>query len=384
MEWVVSDDIGRESWRRLQEYANIDLATDYLIGRHGHPKNPREVRNYRKQAEQVRVCIIQAKEYFDAAGSSTLFTSPNHLYYGLLSLSTAQMLLLGSGEYSLDYRRGNPENSSHGLRFSTACTASNARSGLEILEKSRYEVLARGHFISWYGTLPKRVAIFGLHTEKFADGTSVDFKECGGYDVVSAEDLIVRKQSILELLRHFPDLAQDFRRYGVPINAARITAEVRTQPSSRLSLWTFHQTLDAAGYEKLLDQFSIAPRFADSLIPRLDANGHVWAVEVRHSSVDGFSVNFPESRDAMDHETYAYADPVATHEVVDGFLVAYQLSMLARYYPDVWVSCIESHCRGAKLIERAVDTLIKKAPVLTLSLLAPKGLTISVHRAPWK
>ena len=92
---------------------------------------------------------------------------------------------------------------------------------------------------------------------------------------------------------------------------------------------------------------------------------------------------FPDSREAMDHSTISYADHVEMFEIVDLYLVAYQLSMLSRYFPDLWVKCIESQCLSAKLISRATEIIGRKFPILCLSLLNGEKTVISTHRQPW-
>lgn len=385
IEWIVSDDIERETWRRLHEYANIDLATDYLTSRHGAPKDQQEKRNRKKQAEQTRFCLLQAKEYFDAARLSSLYTSPNHLYYGLVALTSAQMLLLGDGTSSLDYRRQDPANGHHGLRFTTGCNASSARHGLTILDSSYAEVLRSGHFVSWYSHLPSRMDIYAQVTAEMKEGTFVDSRVFGGYEMAKSAAMIGRRRTALELLRCLPDLAQDFNRYRMPVSAARSSQEVRVRHDAPTRhLWTFHQIFDRTSPEKLLERFQVPPRFAEYLHARATASGSLMAVEAVIPDLEGFEIRYPESRDTMDHETITYFDSIDTHELVDSFVIAFQLSMLSRYYPDLWVGCIESHCKASKLIDRAVETLIKKAPLLALSLISPHGVTISTHRAPWK
>lgn len=82
MKWIVTDDIYAKTWRRLFEFGNIELTVDEIVRRHGQPTQSSEKFSYRKQAQQVRVAILQAKEYFEAARQSSLYTSANHLYYG--------------------------------------------------------------------------------------------------------------------------------------------------------------------------------------------------------------------------------------------------------------------------------------------------------------
>ncbi|WP_288254542.1 hypothetical protein [uncultured Hydrogenophaga sp.] len=385
MEWIVSDDIQSETWRRLHEFANIDLTNEYLVVRHGSPKSSSDRRNYRKQAEQARVCVLQAKEYFDAARSSSLFTAPNHLYYGLVALTSLQMLVLGDGECSLDFRRKKPENGQHGLSFGTGCDAAAATQGVKLLEYTYSEVQRFGHFMSWYSILPREISIYGLHKHDLLPGSFKDFGVCGTYSTAMPEKMIGRKKGALSLLTMLPDLAQDFRRYGIPLAAARSTQEMRrTQNSPWRNVWTFHQQFMPERFEDLLNRFYVSARFADCLIPHVDPNGNLWGVEVIDPDLGEMNFYSPESRDTMDHETISYAEPIDTHELVDAFMVSFQLSMLSRYYTDLWVGCIESHCKAAQLIARAVETLLNKCPILALSMLTPKGVLISTHRAPWK
>ena len=96
LNWVTTDNQYEENWRRLLEYANIEITLETLVKLHGK-YTPKTKQNYIKQAEQIRVSLLQAKEYFDAARSSTLFTQPNHLYYGTIALSSACMLIRGDG-----------------------------------------------------------------------------------------------------------------------------------------------------------------------------------------------------------------------------------------------------------------------------------------------
>lgn len=385
MDWVVTDDLARESWRRLLEFANLDLTIDTIRRIHGEPTDSSVTRNYRKQAEQARVCVLQAKEYFDAARDSTLITAPNHLYYGMVALASMQMLVLGDGTRSLDYLRKDPKNAHHGLLFSTGCSASAASKGLSLLELSWAEIQPRGHFLNWYSVLPRRVDIFGLYTFTFKEGSFQDFRSCGGYDIATASSIVGRKRAAIELMVLFPDLFRDLRRYGVAQAAVRLTQEVRVQADSAVRhLWTIHQVLNPESFQRFLDRFQIPARFADVMTPRLGANGSPLAVEVRIPDVPDFEFRWPEARYTMDHQLIAFGDPIDTHELVDGYLVAYQLSMLSRYFPDLWVACIESHGKAAKLIEQTVDLLIKKSPILALSLLSAEELMISTHREPWK
>src|SRR5205814_5857594 len=97
MEWIVTRDVFRETWRRLKEFANQDIATDAITSLHGPAPDRKTEANYRKQAAQMRMCILQAEEYFRSSNIVTVYTRPTLIYYGLTSLAPAVMLLRRDG-----------------------------------------------------------------------------------------------------------------------------------------------------------------------------------------------------------------------------------------------------------------------------------------------
>ena len=146
MEWVTTPDVQREIWRRLREFANPEFAVDAISAIHGAPADNHIASGYKKQAQQIRACVLQASEYFAAARSTSLVTSPNHIYYGLVSLASAVMLLLGDGKKSFDYLRKGDSNKHHGLEFSQSSSVADAKRGLGLLEHSRVRVRRMGTF----------------------------------------------------------------------------------------------------------------------------------------------------------------------------------------------------------------------------------------------
>jgi hypothetical protein len=81
---VPDADVARFSWAGLARFHNVSSVTEWLCGLHKLDRTQRE--NARKQARQIRYCLIQAKEYYDAAAAVTLATKPNLLYYSAMSL----------------------------------------------------------------------------------------------------------------------------------------------------------------------------------------------------------------------------------------------------------------------------------------------------------
>src|ERR1700694_2172747 len=109
-------DIGGSCWARLRRFQNVLYVRDVICQLHkitgGKPKE-----NARKQAENIRYCLQQAKEYADAAESVTLATKANLAYYSIMSLAIAEALLKQMGEMYLEKMR--EDHAHHGLQLKT-------------------------------------------------------------------------------------------------------------------------------------------------------------------------------------------------------------------------------------------------------------------------
>jgi YaaC-like Protein len=385
MRWIVTDDIYVETWRRLLEFSNFELAFDEIVRRHGTPMTKPDRENKSKQAKQARVCVLQAKEYFDAARSSSLFTSPNHAYYGSVALASLMMLILGDGTRSLDYLRLDNKNNHHGLNLTTGCSANMATKGLALLERTQVEILKFGHFANWYQSLPGRGSIHAIWHQYRGSTSSANYLPAGGFNVPDFATLQGKKKSIIDILQFLPDLDGDLHRFGVSSPRSRTSYKIEeTNDGTRIHTWTVHGCRTPQERDALLEEFAVTPRFAESLSAIGTENTSSAIVSLQFKMPDVISFKWPTSRETLNHDTISYAKDPETHEIVDLYLVAYQLSMLSRYHPDIWVSCIESQCRGAKLIERAVEIISKKLPILALSMLGSEEVVISTHREPWK
>jgi hypothetical protein len=380
MEWVTCENTYEESWRRLLEYANFDIAIEALINIHG-PENARNKSNYRKQAEQIRVSLLQAKEYFEAVKNSSLFTKPNHLYYGSVALSVACMLLRGDGSKSLDFLRKSKINSQHGFDFTFSSNTNRAKSGLDLLEHSFVKIAPNGHFSNWYGTLPKLQRVGGLVKKTNKSVTSTNFERIGSYEISDYLNLVGNKRSLLELIKQLPDMSNELQRYGIKTTTARGKHEIsiNLQNNKTEHIFTFHSSSSHEDLINILKNFTCE-------------NGVCFSIDIQPGATNGFvrtkkdtklKFSYPDSRETIDHSTIYYEEKISTPEVVDAFQISYGLSMLSRYFPDVWVAFLESHCKGANVVERLTSILTTKIPTLMLSQMSGRQYIISTHRPFW-
>lgn len=384
MEWVTCENTYEESWRRLMEYANVELAIDAIdaIEREkGTPKSSRDKNDYKNRAEEARVSLLQAKEYFEAAKSSSLFTQPNHLYYGMVALSTACMLIRGGREKTLEYLRKDSVNKHHGLSFSFTSSKNKSKEDIKLLDNSFIEIYPNGHFKNWYETLIKTQPIFSLREIKRINSKTSGLTRCGDYDIPSFEELNELKKNITFIIKRFPDLSSDLGRYGISASCARGNHKINSDLNTGYTQhnFMFHNATSNETLLEIIDRFECEEGI--NFCINIEENQKAGSVKTHPTKELGFS--FPDSRETLDNNTIFYSENVNTPEIADLYLVSYSLSMLSRYHPDIWVSFLESHCKGAKLVERVVRILMLKSPSLMLNQIANEHITISNHKPYW-
>lgn len=383
MEWVTCHNVREETWRRIMEYANTEFAYERIENIHGRASNSREKDNYRKQAEQIRSALVQAKEYFHVSTESGLYTKSNHLYYGMVSLNTAIMLLLGSGEKSLDYLRGDNKNMHHGLHFSTSGTSTSAKKGISILENTYITIMSNGFFRNWYEVMPKIENIYGLTITHLPNNANISNMAIIGVNKIDDfSDIKGDRYRILDLIKRIPDVALEISRYGVDSLCTRSDLKVDIGvDGNQTYVWRFHGAKDAKLMQALLEKFKIDASYNHYIETTISDNDTSGTVSV--SANDGVRFEWPSARETLHNFTVSSVENYSVHELVDAYAIGYGLSMLSRYFPDLWISCLDSHCKSSKIIERVIDILVAKYPMMALSILGQDRIVISTERPYW-
>lgn len=135
--------------------------------------------NVQKQAQQIRHCLIQAQEYRDAAKFVSLATKPLLLYYSIMSLALAEILIKSDGNGSLDKARG--EHAHHGLTLRTH-PVKKGKFDLETVSKAltasplAVAGIRRGTFDLWH-RVAKGCPIVGKRTISTGKGTFYIYDE---------------------------------------------------------------------------------------------------------------------------------------------------------------------------------------------------------------
>src|SRR5215469_15549569 len=109
---ISNTDLERFGWTGLRRFHNVEVVQTAISDLH---KVSRNNPNVKKQATQIRYCLQQAREYFDAAKVVSLATKPTLLYYSIMNLALAEILVKQDGNSSLDKAR--EQHRHHGLTF---------------------------------------------------------------------------------------------------------------------------------------------------------------------------------------------------------------------------------------------------------------------------
>jgi hypothetical protein len=238
--------------------------------------------------------------------------------------------------------------------------------------------------------LPRISPIYGLVIRSSGpQGSTKDVEEVGHVPTPAFEDLVGEKNSLRELIKFLPDLSRDLGRYAIDTPRSRSDYRVEHvvpvpfDPKAATAVthkWILHAAWSDADRETLLGKFAVDPQFANRLVILRHHGGRSAQLTLTQQSTEVLGLRWPNMRDSLDHESIMYAELHDKHEIVDLYLIGYQLSMLARYFPDLWINSLESQCRASKIIERAIDVIVRKFPILVLSTLTRGGMLISTHR----
>src|SRR5580692_7395436 len=89
---VHASDPSAWAWAALRKFQNVEFVSRRIVQL--HRLDPEWAKQSKKQARQLRYCLIQAREYFTGVQTVFLATKPNLLYYGIMSLALAEILFM--------------------------------------------------------------------------------------------------------------------------------------------------------------------------------------------------------------------------------------------------------------------------------------------------
>jgi hypothetical protein len=358
---------GDFAWSSLRRFQNVDSVEKEIIQLHCLAERWKP--NAKKQARQLRHCLIQAREYFVAAKSVSLATKPNLLYYGMMSLALAEILLKQSGLSSLD--RARAEHRHHGLSMidpQNRATPSDLTAAASTLRAVPLEIngIRRGTFELWHRSC-REYPIGGQLNQHLDQGA------LSSYGIVaSAADrelppVPTTGFTLLECLINIPGMLDFLPVHGVQPNMVRGKASRDLYPN------------DSNDFVLTVHPSSLTDSFLKNILVDPSAVDRITVVEVQSGLVARITndpingaVNFmiPPGCSWNTDETRFWTSDQCLNEFGFMYLANFVAGNYARYYPDRWLADVENSNPLSLAIEELLATIEQRAPLLTLSELS--------------
>lgn len=365
----IRGDVERFAWAGIDRFKNKEFVTQFLCEIHNIPNKHKE--NAKKQAAQIRQCIIQASEYFQAAKGVSLATKPLLLYYGTMSLALAEILTKGSGGMSLDAARG--KNAHHGLLLKVdgkpsamplLCDSAMALRAVPMINGAT----RTGTFHLWWN-LSRESPVCGKLTTSYngydKSGTNILL---GANDENLAE-LPDTGFSLLKCFRNTPYLSQELSDNGVTSelvpgsvegwvneknNSQRLLTILNPSPVPIKEMAASKITYYAGDIEKL----------------NLTDTGDGYLIDCNYINDDPIKFNFPNIFQWYNDELFICSDNNVLNEFGVYYLGSYILGNYARYFPDHWMSDIERSSPLYLTSAHFLEVLQRRVPLLAYSELS--------------
>ena len=357
-------DVGRFAWSELKRFHNVQFVIDQLAAQYPDAST----NNLRKQATQIRYCLIQAREYADAANAVSLATKPNLLYYSIMSLALAEILFKQDGLSSLDKAR--EKHRHHGLELVNNETTEKGLPATAAALRARpmqNKNVRVGTFELWHRTC-RESSVVGFVQRPFPGGTIDGFELVMSANSDQLPPVPLQGISLLDALAMLAPLQAMFADFGLrtPVVRASVRKEFRNDASERLIL-SVHP-----GNEETVQNFfeliEVPGRHHENI--QVDLQSNFGNLIVTQTQTNTASLDFPSSFPGGKNEVCFWAERVPLNEFGYFYIALFIAGNYARYFPDAWLKDIETATPLALAIEMLTDSAISKIPWLCLNELA--------------
>lgn len=360
-------DVAKYAWGRIGKFQNVEFCTSRIVRNHRLPQS--QIKNARNQAEEIKYCLNQAKEYAQAAASVSLATRPVLLYYSAMSMALAEILFKQTADSRLAKLR--EKHPAHGLVLRLAgipgCSDSLASSANRLIAIPQMSGAADaiGTFEVWRKSA-RESPIGGNHTEQIANVEQSRYAM-----LLIGEDKPLRRLpkqglTLLDCLRELPYLADTLHGMGDYVRLVRttITRKSGANSFSPLLVVVVHPSPPEVVAE-FLNRCRFSPsRSNDVEIIMEGASQLVFTVNLPNASG---SFHLPSAISTSEELTYFSCSNIGLNEFGYLYAALHICGNFARYYPDIWLRHIEKSSDLCLAIDDLCAKSLERLPLLLLS-----------------
>lgn len=320
--------------------------------------------------QQLRYCLVQAKEYFDAATAVSLPTKAVQMYYCCMSLALAQILWRGTGDNSLDRMR--QQHAHHGLEFSlpSKMPADFVEAATQM--RARPSIQARGRFGTFevWHRLARQFPLIGINASISTTGT----------EHTRVETLLAGRDermplvpecglSFLDCVESTPGMAMHLGGTGARTKLVRATIGRRVQDEGNGNAQVTYQIIVHPAQRALIDQLRESIGVDPNCIGYVDVTDFPSGFRLRwthHVPDIVYDVSAPEGFCVSPVEAFLLDNDIPLNEFGYIYVGLYICGMYARYYPDLWQREIGLSSNLSLCIEHFLEMAQERLPLLTL------------------
>lgn len=370
------NDVLDYSWTIINRFKNTSFVSKYICDIHSIPKS--QINNVKKQAIQIRQCLIQAEEYFKAARTVSLATRPLLLYYGTMSFALAEILLKQSGDSSLDRARG--AHAHHGLDLRISSNPSKvedlAGSGslLRAVPMKKSDGSRYGTFELWHRS-SRESPICATFENTVVEGSNTSETNIIALPNDTRPELLPSSgMSLLQCFQNVPRMTQLLSDHKIETLLARGVYRSTSSSISKKSTYTLiiHPT-PLATLEKTYERIHCHPSGIDSL--EIVELAHGCIIRQRFSDeVPAYGLTLPNSfQDKVSEFTFC-ADNESLNEFGTLYVGLFILGNYARYFPDFWMVDVEYNTDLMLAAAKFLEISQNRIPTLACSELSRRWL----------
>lgn len=368
---VQARDLAQFAWAGLRRFHDVTYVERSIIELHQLSLD--QFSNARKQVRQIRYCLMQAREYAEAAEAVTFVTKPLLYYYCVISLAVAELLLKQTGESSLD--RARAQHGNHGLTFSAGSVPHAERRLAMVASQLRAKPVVRsgdrfGTFELWHRSAREMPEV-GVITHYHQNGGTTTTHDI----ILGAVDkrlplLPAQGISLIEALVKLPTMFDLLLANGIQpqIIRGKITRDIRNNVLASTTV-ILHPTQSG-----LIDRFQEtcifhpADHSAITYHPIAEGGALTWHGQLTPPEREGYF--FPPGSMWSEEEIRFWPEVQPLNEFGYFYAALYIAGNYARYYPDRWISDVEESSPIAQAIEALLAEAEIRVPLLALSELS--------------
>lgn len=365
---VSNSNVAQYAWRRLAQFQNIDFTTKLICDL--HQLDSKQKSNARKQAEHIKYCLTQAKEYYDSSEVVSLATKPVLLYYCTMSLALAEVLLKQTGNSRLSALRAN--HNCHGLALNLASEPNTTESlevaASKIVAKSQTgsQGQPKGTFEVWRRSA-REYPLGGYLTEVHGKTTSERFETLFSPSNAPPPYLARKGINLHDCMTNLPYMADTLRRWGSRLEMVRATvSRNHIVASDEVSTTIIIHPTSA----DLLDAFGSLCKLHSEYTNILNITEPPSGCIIEWNQNTDLAFSLPHSTCINSKDVYFTCSPDNLGEFGYIYLALHMLGNFARYYPDFWIKHIENNSPLANASDDLCNNVLTRLPLLTLSELS--------------